>query len=605
MVHMTAADRHLSMAIEKGLSMSYSEYQIVTDRAAISRILLYGSGVFDLFYGAGLSAEAGVPTANQICNDIAKTQLRINQIKGNPDLKSPACERWLIEKLAWDRPDEKYAKSIRFQYPAAAARAEFFRQTLAGIRPSFAHHGAAILMSAKIIGRTCFTTNFDKLLETAFVNQGTHECQAIRTPNELQYWRSDPERCFCMKLHGDYDTHNTLNTSEETVRFEDSLRDHGYDRLRNRGLVVIGLAGYEKSVYSFFEELTSDQHLSKGVLDKGLLWGIHIGPKPLESLDSDEICERVHQAIESGNVGPEIKKLMARRGGRDSPFSFFPIFGAGQFFMDLIETTNTTGLIGRAEPLLDHEMRLRRVFRSANLSPSRVEQHIRNLKSTQMSSFNTEGNPGYVERAFELKALDKEVWFAYGDISERSYLGHKRFSEGIRAVVSSDDTFLSVGGGVAVAIARKAGMRSLLHEVSKFVPVPHGESRVTSAGDLPVHYVFHAATIEVTETDYVVTEEDVRQTFRDILRQSVSLGVCTLSVPLLGAGVAGLSPEESFRGLLRGYKDLLGESVPKTVVFVAFREAQLARAFAREEIGKLLNVSGTWSNEPWSSLTLN
>jgi O-acetyl-ADP-ribose deacetylase (regulator of RNase III) len=231
-----------------------------------------------------------------------------------------------------------------------------------------------------------------------------------------------------------------------------------------------------------------------------------------------------------------------------------------------------------------------------------VDEHIRNLKGPKPGSTNLDGNNRGVERAFELSQKGRHIWIAYGDIASRSYLGHASFGDQIRAVVSPDDTFLSVGGGVAVALAEKAGMRAMLHEVSKFVPVPQGESRVTSGGNLPVHYIMHAATIEVSDTGYLVTGEDVRRTFRDVLRRAFGLGVNVLSVPLLGAGVAGLSPKDAFCGLLEGYHDLPHDSVPTTVVFVVYQEAQLARSDARAMLEQVLaDDDGTWSDEPWPS----
>lgn len=583
--------------------MADMRYLIVSDRVAAAQIL-EAHGAYHAFFGAGLSVEAGVPTADQICKRIAKGQLRIHGFGEDADLDAPSARAWLSQHLAWDRPEERYAKCIRTHYANPADRVDFFRRALAGVHPSFAHHGATILMNEGILGRTCLTTNFDKLLEHAFATQAVRECQPLRMASEVQFWRPDPDRCFCVKLHGDYDTHNVLNTSEETVRIDEALRIRSSRLMEHRGLVVVGLAGYEKSVYSFFEDLTTDPSLSSGALDRGLLWGVFVGNKPLELWDSKKMEDAVHGAIESGEVGPEIKKMMTRMATSRVQFAFFPVFGSGQFLMDLIELSGDRALIGQAEPFLDHEMRLRRVFARARLSSSRVDEHIRNLKRPKPQSTNLDGHSRKVERAFELSRNGKHVWVAYGDITSRSYLGHETFAGHVRAVVSPDDTFLSVGGGVAFALAEKAGMRATLHEVSKFIPVPQGESRVTSGGFLPVHYIIHAATIEVSDAGYRVTAEDVRRTCCDILRRAAVLSVEVLSVPLLGAGVAGLSPEDSFRGILQGYHDLPYDAVPTTVVFVVFREAQLGRSDARAMVERILgDDDGTWSDEPWPSPT--
>ena len=103
----------------------------------------------------------------------------------------------------------------------------------------------------------------------------------------------------------------------------------------------------------------------------------------------------VREAIERGEVGPEIKKMMTRMATSRVQFAFFPVFGSGQFLIDLIELSANRRLIGRAEPFLDHEMRLRRVFAGAKLSPQRVDEHIRNLKRPKPGSTNVdEQSPG-------------------------------------------------------------------------------------------------------------------------------------------------------------------------------------------------------------------
>jgi len=580
------------------MAVSDSTYEIVSARVAAAQIL-EARGAYYALYGAGLSVEAGVPTADGICKDIAKQQLVVH-LGPDADIDSPDAKQWLVKNLAWDRLDERYAKCIRTQYVNPADRVEFFRRTLRNKSPSFAHHGAALLMKEGILGPTCFTTNFDKLIENAFAIQGTGECQALRTGSEIQFWRPDPSRWFCVKLHGDYDTHNVLNTSEETVRVDPDLRRRSLNLLERHGLVVLGLAGYEKSMYSFFEDLTTEPSLPAGILDRGLLWGVYVGPKPAEPWDLEKTKGAVRAAIDAGGVGVEIQKTMIRMSKSGVRFAFFPVFGGGQFLMDIIEQSGRRGLIGQAEPYLDREMRIRRVFGKAKLSSARVDEHLRKLKTSTPHSGNAEALRRPVERAFELTRGDRRVWVAYGDIASRSYLGHAHFDNRLRAVVSPDDTFLSLGGGAAVSLAENAGWRSTIHEVSKFVPVPQGESRVTSAGNLPVHYIIHAATIEVSEAGYGVTREDVRRTFVDVLRRASALGVEVLSVPLLGAGVAGLLPEDSFLGLLEAYKSLPNEGRPAIVIFVVFEESQLSRSSARLMMEKTLDTAdGIWSIERW------
>ena len=51
------------------------------------------------------------------------------------------------------------------------------------------------------------------------------------------------------------------------------------------------------------------------------------------------------------------------------------------------------------------------------------------------------------------------------------------------AIVSSDDNYISMGGGVSMAIRMKAGP-SIQEEIKKHLPMKIGDVAVTSAGNL-------------------------------------------------------------------------------------------------------------------------
>lgn len=76
-------------------------------------------------------------------------------------------------------------------------------------------------------------------------------------------------------------------------------------------------------------------------------------------------------------------------------------------------------------------------------------------------------------------------------------------------IVSSDDTSLSMEGGVSRCILNAAG-ESLLTDVAKCVPVSLSDVVVTTAGALPARYIFHVATVdykrdvELFSVDYAV-----------------------------------------------------------------------------------------------------
>jgi O-acetyl-ADP-ribose deacetylase (regulator of RNase III) len=68
-------------------------------------------------------------------------------------------------------------------------------------------------------------------------------------------------------------------------------------------------------------------------------------------------------------------------------------------------------------------------------------------------------------------------------------------------LVSSDDNYLTMGGGVSAAVRRAAGS-ALVADGRKHIPANLGDVVVTSAGTLPAKYVFHGVTIDMRNAVY-------------------------------------------------------------------------------------------------------
>ena len=80
-------------------------------------------------------------------------------------------------------------------------------------------------------------------------------------------------------------------------------------------------------------------------------------------------------------------------------------------------------------------------------------------------------------------------------------------------IVSSDDCYVSMGGGVSRAILKEGGL-CIKSDAQKMVPVPLGDVVVTTAGSLEHQkYVYHCITIDKKRRMQIlaskVTEEDV------------------------------------------------------------------------------------------------
>ncbi len=107
-------------------------------------------------------------------------------------------------------------------------------------------------------------------------------------------------------------------------------------------------------------------------------------------------------------------------------------------------------------------------------------------------------------------------------------------------LVSSDDSYLSMGGGVSAAILR-AGGENIMRDAAKKVPGKIGDVIVTTAGSLRAKYVFHAITIG--DGGLEPTEIVARAT-RRCLELLDALGLSSIAFPAIGAGVAGFAYQD-------------------------------------------------------------
>jgi O-acetyl-ADP-ribose deacetylase len=252
-----------------------------------------------------------------------------------------------------------------------------------------------------------------------------------------------------------------------------------------------------------------------------------------------------------------------------------------------VRETERKELIAAANRRLDHEMRLRHIFRSAGLPDEAVAQHLTSLRAKRTQVPPPRDAPSRAPdlvASFPARDGNAELRVLYGDITSRSLMDGEEFRSRRRAVVSPEDTLISAGGGVAYQLLVKAGPEAILNELAKFGQIAQGTVAVTSAGALPLHYVIHAAAIKVREDgSYDASRQSVRDTMFSILDAAAALQVgCTL-VPLLGAGVASLEPPASLRGLLDGAVAWLDDpdnvmAVPMTVAIMVYEERLLPRA---------------------------
>lgn len=111
-----------------------------------------------------------------------------------------------------------------------------------------------------------------------------------------------------------------------------------------------------------------------------------------------------------------------------------------------------------------------------------------------------------------------------------------------QVLVSSDDSYLSMGGGVSASILR-AGGQAIAMDAAKKVPAALGDVIVTSAGSLPAHYIFHAVTIGLRNSNKT-PKEIIKQTTGRCMQILDALRLNSIAFPAIGAGLAGFRYED-------------------------------------------------------------
>jgi len=133
--------------------------------------------------------------------------------------------------------------------------------------------------------------------------------------------------------------------------------------------------------------------------------------------------------------------------------------------------------------------------------------------------------------------------FRIGDSTMSVFVGSITHSSA-DVVVSSDDSLLTMAGGVSQAIQSAAGVE-LIRDASKMVPRAMGDVVVTTAGRMRNRYVMHAVTMKVSgNVPDLPRGLMVRQLCQKVMALLPTLGCRSVVFPALGAGLAGIPHEE-------------------------------------------------------------
>jgi O-acetyl-ADP-ribose deacetylase len=113
----------------------------------------------------------------------------------------------------------------------------------------------------------------------------------------------------------------------------------------------------------------------------------------------------------------------------------------------------------------------------------------------------------------------------------------------VDAIANAANTELRHGGGVAGAISR-AGGQAVQAESDERAPIGLGEAAETTAGEMPSHWVIHAATMELGGP---TSAEIIRRATASTLAKADELGARSLALVAFGTGVGGFPLDEAAR----------------------------------------------------------
>lgn len=232
------------------------------------------------FLGAGASAAAGVPTAEEMVWDF-KRSLYCSAVRvplascsdlGDPSLRSILQKHFdAIHKFPALGSAEEYAFYFEAAYPDPADRRRYIENQIAKAQPSYGHLALAALLKLDK-ARIVWTVNFERTIEDAAVGLFRTTAKiTVVTPENAAVGRQAIEEGrwpIVLKPHGDFQSRRLKNTTAELQKQDEELRRLLVDSSTRQGLALIGYSGRDHSVMEALGEAIE----TRGSYPFGLFW---------------------------------------------------------------------------------------------------------------------------------------------------------------------------------------------------------------------------------------------------------------------------------------------------------------------------------------------
>lgn len=207
---------------------------------------LPGEKKYVLFAGAGVSKDAGIPTAWDLMLKTAGLLYATDNEKIDTNVN---LEEWFLKsKYA----DMQYSELIEKIYPNYPAQQDFLKNYLGNKEIGQSHKGIAELARRGII-RAVITTNFDHYIEKSLEESGL-EVQVISTDEDLK--NSEPLiHCKAVRVykpHGDLGRGALKNTPKDLEKLSPVMEKELIRVLSEHGVLVVGYSGRDKCIQRLF-----------------------------------------------------------------------------------------------------------------------------------------------------------------------------------------------------------------------------------------------------------------------------------------------------------------------------------------------------------------
>jgi O-acetyl-ADP-ribose deacetylase (regulator of RNase III) len=120
----------------------------------------------------------------------------------------------------------------------------------------------------------------------------------------------------------------------------------------------------------------------------------------------------------------------------------------------------------------------------------------------------------------------------------------------VDALVSSDDELPKFDAGVSAAIRRHTGP-ALEKGTQRRGSVRVGRAVVTSPGNFPARFIFHAVTIGSESRSTPPSQDIIHEIMESCFYHADALGLKSIAFPLLGAGAGRFSRQDCLDTMFR------------------------------------------------------